>query len=152
MNDTPEHTADGDENAEAPSQAQEEVVPKPASRRRAAKPALAAVESAEVPDLPPAAPELATQDVEVAAAPESADEDDEAVEPTGPLVEPAVAAEVFAQVLSGEFDIEPPEEPEAAPRPKRVLRPEPEAPKLRPGSSGFISVGVLSSLTSCNTT
>jgi len=130
MNDTPEHTADGDENAEAPSQAQEEVVPKPASRRRAAKPALAAVESPQAPDLPPAAPEMATQDVEVAAAPESADEDDEPVEPAGPLVEPAVAAEVFAQVLSGEFDIEPPEEPEAVPYPKRVLRPEPEAPKL----------------------
>jgi 23S rRNA pseudouridine2605 synthase len=130
MNDTPEHTADGDENAEAPSQAQGELVPKPASRRRAPKPALAAVESAEPADLPPAAPELTTQDVEVAAAQESADEDDEAVEPSGPLVEPAVAAEVFAQVLSGEFDIEPPEEPEAAPYPKRVLRPEPEAPKL----------------------
>ena len=130
MNDTPEHTADGDENAELPSQAQGEVVPKPASRRRAAKPALAAVESVPAPDLPPVVPELASQDAEVASATDSADEDDEPVEPTGPLVEPAVAAEVFAQVLSGEFDIEPPEETEAAPHPKRVLRPEPEAPKL----------------------
>ena len=130
MNDTPEHTSDGDENAAAPSQVQGEVVPKPAGRRRAAKPALAAVEPAEALDLPTVVPELTAQAEEPAAATEPTDEDDEPVEPSGPLVEPAVAAEVFAQVLSGEFDIEPPEEPEAAAHPKRVLRPEPEAPKL----------------------
>ena len=48
------------------------------------------------------------------------------LEPEAPPVE---VGEVFAQVLSGEFDIEPPADEVAAP-PKRVLRPEPEAPKL----------------------
>jgi 23S rRNA pseudouridine2605 synthase len=50
-------------------------------------------------------------------------------EASGPDVAPADVGEVFAQVLSGEFDVEPPAEEPAAP-PKRVLRPEPEAPKL----------------------
>ncbi len=47
------------------------------------------------------------------------------------LVIPAEAGELFAQVVSGEYDaaVEPPPEQPAAP-PKRVLRPEPEAPKL----------------------
>jgi len=52
-----------------------------------------------------------------------------AMEASGPPVVPADVGEVFAQVLSGEFDIEPPADEPAAP-PKRVLRPEPEAPKL----------------------
>ena len=46
-----------------------------------------------------------------------------------PAAPPVQVGEVFAQVLSGEFDIDPPAEESAAP-PKRVLRPEPEAPKL----------------------
>ncbi|MDO9313802.1 MAG: pseudouridine synthase [Burkholderiaceae bacterium] len=46
-----------------------------------------------------------------------------------PAEPPVQVGEVFAQVLSGEFDIEPPAEEVGAP-PKRVLRPEPEAPKL----------------------
>ena len=52
-----------------------------------------------------------------------------AIEASGPPVIPADVGEVFAQVLSGEFDVEPPADEPAAP-PKRVLRPEPEAPKL----------------------
>jgi len=50
-------------------------------------------------------------------------------EVSGPPVVPADVGEVFAQVLSGAFDIEPPADEPVAP-PKRVLRPEPEAPKL----------------------
>ncbi|WP_372527147.1 pseudouridine synthase [Piscinibacter sp.] len=42
---------------------------------------------------------------------------------------PVQVGELFAQVLSGEFDVEG-ESAEPAPPPKRVLRPEPEAPKL----------------------
>ncbi len=62
------------------------------------------------------------------------DEADEAGEPEPvfslePAVPPVEVGEVFAQVLSGEFDIDPPADEPAAP-PKRVLRPEPEAPKL----------------------
>lgn len=57
-----------------------------------------------------------------------ADESGE-IEASGPAMPPADVGEVFAQVLSGEFDIEPPVDEPAAP-PKRVLRPEPEAPKL----------------------
>ena len=59
---------------------------------------------------------------------DSADEVGES-EASGPPVVPADVGEVFAQVLSGEFDIEPPVDEPVAP-PKRVLRPEPEAPKL----------------------
>lgn len=58
-------------------------------------------------------------------------EDDEPAdgEVQPPAAIPADVGEVFAQVVSGEFDVEPPvDEPEAPP--KRVLRPEPEAPKL----------------------
>jgi 23S rRNA pseudouridine2605 synthase len=43
--------------------------------------------------------------------------------------EPIDVAEVFAQVLSGEFDVEPAADAPLPP-PKRVLSPEPEAPKL----------------------
>jgi 23S rRNA pseudouridine2605 synthase len=62
------------------------------------------------------------------------DESAEASEPEAafslePVAPPVQVGEVFAQVLSGEFDIEPPADEVAAP-PKRVLRPEPEAPKL----------------------
>ena len=58
------------------------------------------------------------------------DADDQgAIESSGPPVIPADVGEVFAQVMSGEFDIEPPADEPSAP-PKRVLRPEPEAPKL----------------------
>ena len=55
----------------------------------------------------------------------------------GPIAEPVQAGALFAQVLSGEFDVAgeaPAEEIEAeveeAGAPKRVLQPEPEAPKL----------------------
>jgi len=49
-----------------------------------------------------------------------------------PRPAPPVAAEVFAQVLSGAFDEEPvvPEAAEATPPPKRVLAADPDAPKL----------------------
>ncbi|OYT99550.1 MAG: 23S rRNA pseudouridylate synthase B [Burkholderiales bacterium PBB1] len=78
-----------------------------------------------------------SDEVQIASAEhESADEGNEAdadepgeLEASGPAVAPADVGEVFAQVLSGEFDIEPPADEPAAP-PKRVLRPEPEAPKL----------------------
>jgi 23S rRNA pseudouridine2605 synthase len=53
-----------------------------------------------------------------------------AAAPVAPRIEPAVeAGERFASVVSGDYDAEPPEE-EAAVATKRVLRPEPEAPKL----------------------
>ena len=63
------------------------------------------------------------------------DDDDELSEPADdtPAVPPQQAGEVFAQVLSGEFDVveeEPAEEPTASGPPKRVLAAEPEAPKL----------------------
>ena len=76
-------------------------------------------------DAQTATPEhLSAEDGEDAGAEESGD-----VEVGGPVVAPADVGEVFAQVLSGEFDIEPPADEPVAP-PKRVLRPEPEAPKL----------------------
>ena len=56
---------------------------------------------------------------------------------TGPIAEPVQAGALFAQVLSGEFDVageapveEIEEEVDEAGAPKRVLQPEPEAPKL----------------------
>jgi 23S rRNA pseudouridine2605 synthase len=68
--------------------------------------------------------------VDVAATP---DAESVTAEPDGVVTterpEPIHVEEVFAQVLSGEFDVEPPAEALAAP-PKRVLSPEPEAPKL----------------------
>jgi 23S rRNA pseudouridine2605 synthase len=61
----------------------------------------------------------------------------EAVAEGAPAVPPVEAGELFEKVLSGEFDIngEPEPEPEAveddpAAAPKRVLLPEPDAPKL----------------------
>jgi 23S rRNA pseudouridine2605 synthase len=46
-------------------------------------------------------------------------------------VEPREVGEVFTDVLSGGFDVEPEPEPaDAATRPRRVLAPEPDAPKL----------------------
>ncbi|MGY0193615.1 pseudouridine synthase [Leptothrix sp. BB-4] len=51
-----------------------------------------------------------------------------AAEAEVPVV-PVDAGELFAEVLSGQFDVEPVEEAAAEPT-KRVLRPEPEAPKL----------------------
>ncbi len=77
-------------------------------------------------------------DAVVVAAADDADVDGEAssaqpaAPPAGP---PAEVGEVFAQVLSGEFDVVFEAEPEvegdaAAALPKRVLRPEPESPKL----------------------
>jgi 23S rRNA pseudouridine2605 synthase len=45
-------------------------------------------------------------------------------------VVPVEATEVFAQVLSGEFDSEVAEEPESEEASKRILAPEPDAPKL----------------------
>ena len=64
--------------------------------------------------------------------------DEPVAAPVAPRPLPPVAEEVFAAVLSGEFDVEPeavPEaEPEAAagaePAPRRVLAAEPDAPKL----------------------
>ncbi|MDP4300131.1 pseudouridine synthase [Leptothrix discophora] len=64
---------------------------------------------------------------DVAASPVAAAVDD--VPPTGEVALPVDAGELFAEVLSGEFDVEPVEEAAAEPT-KRVLRPEPEAPKL----------------------
>ena len=61
---------------------------------------------------------------------EADDDDEDAGEQVAPVerIQPADVGEVFAQVLSGEFDVEVPELP-AAP-PKRVLLPDPDAPKL----------------------
>ena len=67
-----------------------------------------------------------------ASAPDDQADETDSTEPVfslEPAVPPMQVGEVFAQVLSGEFDIEPPAEEAVAP-PKRVLRPEPEAPKL----------------------
>ncbi|MEO7151937.1 MAG: pseudouridine synthase, partial [Burkholderiaceae bacterium] len=52
--------------------------------------------------------------------------------PAEPALPPPQAEEVFAQVLSGEFDIEEPAEltPSPAAPPKRVLLPDADAPKL----------------------
>jgi 23S rRNA pseudouridine2605 synthase len=64
------------------------------------------------------------------------DDDDEESGDAGeglPVVRPvpAEAGEVFAQVLSGEFDVvEEASEPEPTPVPKRVLQPDVDAPKL----------------------
>ncbi len=70
---------------------------------------------------------------EVAVACTDLDDDDEPVAEIDdtPAVPPQEAGEVFAQVLSGEFDVveEVPASEPAAP-PKRVLAAEPEAPKL----------------------
>ena len=60
-------------------------------------------------------------------------DDDEAVadtEPALPKPPPADVGELFAQVLSGAFDVEPPTDETPAPAPKRVLAAEPDAPKL----------------------
>ena len=73
---------------------------------------------------PSAAEHLLSEDGAEADADESGE-----TEANGPAAPPADVGEVFAQVLSGEFDIEPPVDEPVAP-PKRVLRPEPEAPKL----------------------
>ena len=53
-------------------------------------------------------------------------------EPAAPALLPPQAGEVFAQVLSGEFDVEEPVEttPTPAGPPKRVLLPDADAPKL----------------------
>jgi 23S rRNA pseudouridine2605 synthase len=54
-------------------------------------------------------------------------------EPAAAAPDPAEAVERFAEVLSGAYDAEPPEPDDAATleqSTKRVLRPEPEAPKL----------------------
>lgn len=52
--------------------------------------------------------------------------------PAAPRPAPIEPAELFAQVLSGEFDVSSEEPPEAAAIPhKRVLLPEPDAPKLQ---------------------
>jgi 23S rRNA pseudouridine2605 synthase len=60
------------------------------------------------------------------------DEDDEAGgESAMPRPVPTDPAEVFAQVLSGEFDAGGEELPEPPPPHKRVLLPEPDAPKLQ---------------------
>ena len=54
-----------------------------------------------------------------------------AVDPSAvPAAAVAEASAVFAQVLSGDFDVEEQEPDEEAEAPKRVLAPEPEAPKL----------------------
>ena len=57
---------------------------------------------------------------------------DAAAEPAPPRLPPADIGELFAEVLSGAFDAEPPAEEAAEPAaaPKRVLAPEPDAPKL----------------------
>ena len=62
---------------------------------------------------------------------ESAPAVEGAVAPT-PLPIPVDAGELFAEVLSGAFDAEPEAAPETepGPPPKRVLAPEPDAPKL----------------------
>ena len=59
------------------------------------------------------------------------DEDPASTEPAEPALPPPQAGEVFAQVLSGEFDVEEPVDAAAPPAPpKRVLLPDADAPKL----------------------
>jgi 23S rRNA pseudouridine2605 synthase len=61
------------------------------------------------------------------------EDDDESATPAEPLevVPPTDPNELFAEVVSGKFDIEGEPAPDApAGPPKRVLRPDPEAPKL----------------------
>lgn len=56
-----------------------------------------------------------------------------AAAPAQPVADPAEAVERFAEVLSGAYDAEPPEPDDEASveqQTKRVLRPEPDAPKL----------------------
>ncbi|MDL2336628.1 MAG: pseudouridine synthase [Pseudomonadota bacterium] len=77
----------------------------------------------------PAAEVSAVNPTQDAAEFEAAEGDEQESISWEPAVPPVEVGEVFAQVLSGEFDIEPPADEVAAP-PKRVLRPEPEAPKL----------------------
>ena len=68
----------------------------------------------------------------------SADDDDDGETSTGDtepveVIPPTDPNELFAEVLSGEFDVAvqvDAESPETAAPPKRVLRPDPEAPKL----------------------
>lgn len=79
---------------------------------------------------------LAAVDGETArAAPPSADgaEDDDDQDPAdaSPRPVPADPNEVFASVVSGEFDVGTEELPEPPPPHKRVLLPEPDAPKLQ---------------------
>ena len=121
-----------DEASSAPLEAVAEPVPRKRTPRPRAQPAVEVAEpapaldaqsSAEGPDLQP------TADADEGADDESAD-GEEAVAAAGPRVEPAVASEVFAQVVSGEFDEQVLAEPEPAVPPKRVLLPEPESPKL----------------------
>lgn len=59
------------------------------------------------------------------------EDDDEPAEGGQPRAVPADPGEVFAQVVSGEFDADGEELPEPPPPHKRVLLPEPEAPKLQ---------------------
>lgn len=112
----------------------EAAVGKPVRRKRVPK-ATAATALDASPDDPAAAAE--------SAAPETSQdsdrgEDDDAdgdgpgaAATSEPAVIPADVGEVFAQVLSGEFDIDiEAVADEATVPPKRVLRPEPEAPKL----------------------
>lgn len=75
----------------------------------------------------PEAAELEAGDAQEAESGEAGEADE--AESGAPAVAPADVGEVFAQVLSGEFDVEPAAEEPEAPT-KRVLRPEPEAPKL----------------------
>ena len=79
-------------------------------------------EIAALPDQSPAGTDLEAGE-------DDADAEDAA--PAVPALPPQEAGEVFAQVLSGEFDVEEPEPPAAplAP-PKRVLLPDADAPKL----------------------
>ncbi|MEI7463883.1 MAG: pseudouridine synthase [Burkholderiales bacterium] len=72
--------------------------------------------------------EASGSDTALEVGPADADEHGE-TEASGAPVIPADVGEVFAQVLSGEFDVEPATDEPSMP-PKRVLRPEPEAPKL----------------------
>ena len=66
--------------------------------------------------------------------PQNPDAADDASATPAPTVAPAQVGELFAQVLSGEFDTGGEPEPEAVEEdtgaPKRVLLPEPDAPKL----------------------
>jgi 23S rRNA pseudouridine2605 synthase len=54
----------------------------------------------------------------------------QAAEPAAPKPPPVDVGELFAQVLSGAFDVEPAEDETVVQPPKRVLAAEPDAPKL----------------------
>ncbi len=154
--DAPSSASSESVSDQADGTAAEASVAKPRTRRRKAvveaavvepvapvvEPAMAETVAAMPAEAQPA-PEAAVQvpvavSEEAGLAPEGAsdideddedDEDEDAKAEQAERPEPMDVGEVFAQVLSGEFDAEGPEATAAVPA-KRVLLPDPDAPKL----------------------